>query len=341
MLLVHYTTPLLNAKFQRATVQSFTQSVDSLLPIQRALILPIASSISIHRMSRLRASVYVAPPIPFPLPKGRTGTWSPISSTLIIGKQEALLVDTPITISQNEQLADWIEAELRPEVSTAPSKRLSTLYITHGHFDHWAGMELLRKRFPGLKVLATAGTIQHIKDSLEPKAFQYWNTLFVGQVEKISSFLMSYPLAANSSLKVELRAIEVGHSDTYNTTVLWVPTIKLAVCGDVVYGNVHQMLAAAKTKELREEWLRAVEKIESLGPELVVPGHKEAHEVDWAFHLANTKEYIRQFGSLVEDGSCKNAKELLGAILKVYPTRFSEGALLAGCVAAFPTKAKM
>ena len=293
-------------------------------------------------MPGLRASVYVASPIPFHLPKGRTGNWSPISSTLIIGEREAVLVDTPITVTQNEQLADWVELQLRPKVPNAPAKRLSTLYITHGHVDHWAGTGLFKKRFPGLKVVATAGTIQHMKDSLEPKAFRYWDTLFSGQIDK--SLELADQLPANGRFHLEgheLQAIEVGHSDTYNTTVLWIPSIKLAVCGDVVYGNVHQMLAAAKTKELRQEWIRAIEKVESLHPELVVPGHREADEMDGAFHLANTKAYIRQFGSLVEGGSCKNAKELAASMLEKYPTRFNEGALLAGCAAAFPAKATL
>ena len=243
-------------------------------------------------MTSLRASVYVAPPIPFNLPKGRIGTWSPISSTLIIGTKEAVLVDTPITASQNEQLADWVEEQLRPKVSNAPTKKLKTLYITHGHFDHWAGIGYFKKRFPDLKVVATAGTIQHMKDSIEPKAFSYWEGLFPGQVDK--QFVLAGQLPDDGKFSLEgqeLQAIEVGHSDTYNTTVLWVPSIKLAVCGDVVYGNVHQMLATAKTKELREEWIRAIEKVESLGPELVVPGHKEADEMDGTFHLVSCNGY--------------------------------------------------
>ena len=177
---------------------------------------------------------------------------------------------------------------------------------------------------------------------MDPKAFQYWDTMFAGQLDK--ELILADELPADGGFNLEgheLQAIEVGHSDTYNTTILWVPSMRLAVCGDVVYGNVHQMLAAANTGALREEWIRAIEKVQSLGPELVVPGHKEAHEMDGAFHLENSKEYIRQFGSLVEGGSCKNLRELAAAMLEKYPTRFNEGALMAGCAAAFPAKSKI
>ena len=50
-----------------------------------------------------------------------------------------------------------------------------------------------------------------------------------------------------------MQIVEVEHPDTYNLTTLWVPDLKLAVCGDVVYGDVHQILAEAKTLALQKE----------------------------------------------------------------------------------------
>ena len=46
----------------------------------------------------------------------------------------------------NAQLADWIAASER---------RLSTIYITHGHPDHFFGLKLLRDPFPEARALAT------------------------------------------------------------------------------------------------------------------------------------------------------------------------------------------
>jgi hypothetical protein len=56
------------------------------------------------RVSALRWGVFVAPGIPTAttdLPPGtKQGMWSPISSTLIYGKQDAVLVDAFITVEQ-------------------------------------------------------------------------------------------------------------------------------------------------------------------------------------------------------------------------------------------------
>ena len=43
--------------------------------------------------------------------------------------------------------ADWIETK---------GRRLSRIYITHGHGDHWLGLARLIQRFPGAIGLAPA-----------------------------------------------------------------------------------------------------------------------------------------------------------------------------------------
>ncbi|KAF3402542.1 hypothetical protein DPV78_004252 [Talaromyces pinophilus] len=59
----------------------------------------------------------------------------------------------------------------------------------------------------------------------------------------------------------EFRSAEVGLTDAYTTTVLW-----LVVVGDTVNGDAHQYFGEANTTEQRTEWLRAPDKIEALGP---------------------------------------------------------------------------
>jgi glyoxylase-like metal-dependent hydrolase (beta-lactamase superfamily II) len=84
--------------------------------------------------NRLQWDVLVRAQIPVvtsDIPPGASEMkWSPISSTLISGKRDAVLVDTAITVDQNQKLVDWIAHS---------GKNLAAIYATHGHGDHFFG----------------------------------------------------------------------------------------------------------------------------------------------------------------------------------------------------------
>ncbi|KAH7378924.1 beta-lactamase-like protein [Cadophora sp. MPI-SDFR-AT-0126] len=279
-------------------------------------------------------------PLPIQGPDGRPiGTWSPISCTLIHGSDSAILVDTPITTLHTNSLADWI-------ASTIPHKKLTAIYVTHGHGDHFFGLPTLRKRFPGVKTYATQGTLDHMLDQLDPSYFhRMYGSRFPRQIDQQPPLTeMVEVLPPSGELELEshtLIAIEVGQADTHNSTVLWVPCIRLAVCGDVVYGDCHQMLAECTTSDLRTAWIRSIRKVESLSPDTVVPGHKKEGEVDGTWHLKETREYIQTFDGLIRSGKAKNSKELTSLMLQKYPHRFNPGALIMGSMAAFRSTSKI
>jgi hypothetical protein len=56
-------------------------------------------------------------------PRTKQLMWSPISSTLISGKRDAVLVDTFITVEQADILVNWVAAS---------GKNLTTIYVTRG-----------------------------------------------------------------------------------------------------------------------------------------------------------------------------------------------------------------
>src|SRR5580658_7927959 len=76
--------------------------------------------------------------------------WSPISSTLISGERDAVLVDTFITVEQNRALVEWIATS---------GKSLTTIYATHGHGDHFFGVNTIRERFPNAQFVAPRDVI--------------------------------------------------------------------------------------------------------------------------------------------------------------------------------------
>lgn len=125
------------------------------------------------------------------------------------------------------------------------------------------GISLLQKHFPGVRALATAATLKHMKSQVEPAQWNtMWNANFPGQIDLPVQFADALPPSNEFFVDGHVfQAVEVGHTDTKDTTVLYVPDLKLAVCGDVVYGDVHQLLLEANTKEKRAEWISAIEKV--------------------------------------------------------------------------------
>ncbi|KAJ5450692.1 uncharacterized protein N7458_007141 [Penicillium daleae] len=280
--------------------------------------------------SILQADVYVSSRLPIATKRmGQSSSFSPISCTLIHGDTEAVLVDTPISISQTEDLVSWIK-------ETAPGKNLRYVYITHGHGDHWFGITVLRKHWPNLRALATPGTVAHMKEQIKPEVFKgTWLALFPGnQIPQPLELAEAMDVPVFELEGHELCAVEVGHTDTYNTTVLHVPSIRLVVAGDAVYGDMHQFFGEANTTEKRKEWLRALDKIEALDPHTVIAGHKRPGTVDGLFNLQKTRQYILDFEDAVQSAS--NWKELAADLQRRYPRRVNPHAILRGAMAAFP-----
>ena len=127
----------------------------------------------------------------------------------------------------------------------------------------------------------------------------------------------------------ELVVIEVGHSDTDDTTCLHVPSIGLVVAGDVAYNDVHLYLAESNA-HTRREWIAALDTIEALYPHAVIAGHKRAGTDASPRIIEETRQYIRAFDRLAETTT---ARELYDQVLSLYPDRVNPGALWASALA--------
>src|ERR1700685_643280 len=98
--------------------------------------------------------VYVAPMRPFAGAPGQgpgdDPMWSPMSSTLIAGAEQGILVDTLLPLGQVDALAEWARGF---------GKRITGVYITHGHQDHWIGLARLQEHFPEARGMATRAVV--------------------------------------------------------------------------------------------------------------------------------------------------------------------------------------
>jgi len=223
------------------------------------------------------------------MPDGSPIVSSPCSCTLIMGERGAVLCDPPFTESQIAEVARWVEAS---------GRRLEAIYATHGHGDHWFGAAALMSRFPGAVAYATTGTMDLMKQNLAMRE-QFWDEQFPGQIPDSP---VVFDLAPEAGIQLEghsLIPIEVGHSDTDDTTVLHVPSIGLVVAGDVVYNGVHQMLLETGDGGF-DAWMAAIDAVEALEPRFVVAGHKNRDLPDDGRVFDATREYLEFTRELIE-----------------------------------------
>jgi glyoxylase-like metal-dependent hydrolase (beta-lactamase superfamily II) len=241
--------------------------------------------------------------------------WSPISSTLISGERDAVLVDTFIALDQNRTLVDWIAAS---------GKNLTTIYATHGHGDHFFGVNTIRKRFPKARFVTTQDVVAIMRaQASSPVLESFWKSRFPGQID--STLVIADELAGTIEIEgQELVSVPLGHTDTDNTTCLHVPSIGLVVAGDAVYNDVHVYLAESNS-DSRREWLAALDAIESLRPNAVVAGHKRPGATDAPNTVGETRQYIRDFDRIAAE--THSAQDLYNRMLALYPNRVNPGAL--------------
>jgi glyoxylase-like metal-dependent hydrolase (beta-lactamase superfamily II) len=269
----------------------------------------------------LRWDVFLAPSIPAitsDLPPGeKERPWPPISSTLISGERDAVLVDTPITVEQARALANWVAAS---------GKNLTTIYATHGHGDHFFGTSTVLERFPRARFVARPDVIKIMRQQASPESLAtFWNPRFPGQ---ISNHLAIAEELTENVINLEgydLVSVPLGFTDTANTTCLHVPSIGLIVAGDAAYNGDHLHLSESPDQQKRKEWIAALDKMESLKPHAVIAGHKRVGNDDSPRIIGETRQYIRDFERLAMQTT--TARELYDQMLKLYPDWINRGAL--------------
>src|SRR5271168_2301415 len=243
------------------------------------------------RKTSLKWDVFLASSIPAitsDLPPGETQRpWPPISSTLISGERDAVLVDTPITVEQARALANWVAVR---------GKNLTTIYATHGHGDHFFGTSTILERFPNARFVARPEVIKIMRQQASPESLAtFWNPRFPGQ---ISSHLAIAEELTGNVINLEgqdLVSVPLGFTDTVSTTCFLVHSIGLIVAGDAAYNGVHLHLSESPDQEKRQEWIAALDKMESLKPRAVIAGHKRVGNSDNPKILGETWRYILDF----------------------------------------------
>ena len=243
-----------------------------------------------NQAGNLTYDVFVHDPPPQDgfLPNGEPKRFSPMASTLIYGSQDAVLTDPGLTEDQARALGDWVAGK---------GRNLTDIFITHGHGDHWFGAGLLAERF-GARVVASAGTIAQMHGSVAARPL-LWDKLYQG----IPPSPVTAVTVPDNRFTLEghgLVIVEVGHTDSDDTSVLHVPDLGLVVAGDAIYNGVHMYLGQSAVGGFGP-WRDAIAKVEALEPRHIVAGHQNSRLDDDAKRtIAETRHYLDDAEELLQ-----------------------------------------
>ena len=206
------------------------------------------------------------------------GAWGEANAGLVVGDGESLLVDTLWDLVFTRRMLD----AMAPLVADAP---IGTLVNTHGDGDHWWGNELVGAR----EIVATDAAATHEMRAVTPGSMLALRALgtalaftasgrflrgMAGPYEHRGITLTRPTRTFSGRLELDVggrnvELIEVGPAHTHGDLVVHVPDARVVFAADVAFiGSTPVMWAGPL-----DGWLRALDTIESLEPEVVVPGH--------------------------------------------------------------------
>ena len=256
------------------------------------------------------------------LPNGEPKLWSPEASTLIYGSEDAVLTDPGMTADQARAVGDWVAGK---------GRNLTDIFVTHGHGDHWFAAGPLAERF-GARVVATAGTIaqMHATVALRPLL---WDKVYAG-IPPSPVTAVTVPDNRFTLEGHDLVIVEVGHTDTSDTSVLHVPDLGLVVAGDVIYNGVHMYLGERVVVGGFGPWREAIDTVEALRPRHIVCGHQNKRLDDDAERtIAETRQYLDDADDLLRTET--SAVDFFNAKLGRYPHHLGRMVLWAGASAIY------
>ena len=264
---------------------------------------PIASS-------TLGVNVFTAPGKAMvgerPKPFGEAFGFDPMTSTLIFGEYDAVLVDAMTTVAEAEALADWIA------LHTATCDHL----YNARSFRPLLRFERAARPFPGRPRNSNGQNGERNAACFcSPPWAAHPAGAGLGRLPR--SWSLPSPMrATRSPSRATNCASSSGPHRLPLSTSLHVPSIDLIVAGDVVYNQCH-MYVGDTTPESRKNWIAALDRLAALNPTMVVAGHKKPGAPDSPSTIQDTKRYLQDFDRLQKTATSE--QELFDQMTELYP----------------------
>ena len=227
----------------------------------------------------------------------------PVTSTLISGEKEAILIDAQFDVHNGQKLAGLIKAS---------GKVLTTIFISGGDPDFYFGLEPVLAAYPQARVVASQHVVDHIVKTKDAK-LAYWGPILADAAPKN---LTVPQVMTSTQLTLEGETIEIKAMNT-PSAFIWIPSLKTALGGVAIHSGLHVWMADSQTAKARAQWVSTLNGLLALQPERVVPGHFQGAEPEGASAVQFTRDYILRFEA--ELATAHTSADLIKAMTQAYP----------------------
>lgn len=257
-------------------------------------------------LSTLLPAAHAATPLQLQVYNPGEKAMFPVSSVIVSGEREAILVDAQF--QHNDALA------LVRQIKDS-GKTLRTVYISHSDPDYYFGLDVIHAAFPSAKIVATPQTVAAIKANMDPK-LAYWAPLMKDNAP--GSLVLPQVLHADH-LTLEGKSIEIKglKGASPERSYLWIPSLKTVAGGVVISSGIHVWVADTQTPQSRANWLATLDQIAALRPQAIVPGHYLGAAPAGMAALDYTRNYLQAFETAA--AATKDSVALIKAMKAAFP----------------------
>jgi glyoxylase-like metal-dependent hydrolase (beta-lactamase superfamily II) len=228
------------------------------------------------------------------------------NAALISGEKDAVLVDPPFTKADAHRVAALV---------LDSGKRLTHIFVTHDHPDHFFSMDVLQEAFPDAEVVAHPTVVADIWRSL-PFKVKRWSPM-------LGANGPAYPTAPRAltgdTIMLEghpLKVLGPMQGDHVHSTALWAPDIKALFPGDIVYNQMFLWFGEHSPAEI-QAWDKALAELQALKPVIVVAGHNKPGLPNDASGIAFSRAYIAAWPGLL--AASKDSKDMQARVRAAFP----------------------
>lgn len=238
-----------------------------------------------------------------------------VTSVLIEGKNDLLLVDAQFSNAAAKDIVDLIKSTGKP---------LKTIYISHYDPDFYFGLKFIADAYPQAKIISTAQTAYIINETKDDKLV-VWKDLLKENAPV--SFIVPEAVTGDS-FNFENHQIEIKANAYYpDHSYLWIPSAKVILGGVALFEDIHVWLADNKSQESRTAWSKQLDEMKELKPAFVIPAHFALSNK--AINPSSAIEFTRTYLVNAEraDKESSNSAEFVQKMKSIYPNLGEESNL--------------